>query len=333
MSNILITGAHGFVGTNLSKYLAVNSNFQLFALDILKKTISSYNIEQTWNEINKIDFDAINTVIHLAGKAHDTGHTNNAKEYFDINVGLTKQVFERFLKSNAKKFIYFSSVKAVADSVRNGMLTEEDIPNPHTPYGKSKLEAEKYIMNQLLPEGKSIYILRPAMIHGPGNKGNLNLLFNFINKGIPYPLGAFSNQRSFTSIGNLNFVIQELIEREIESGIYHIADKETLSTNDLIELIGEATSRNPKIWNIPTSLIKSFARIGSILSLPLNCESLQKLTESYLVSNKKLVNALGVELPIHALDGLRFTFSSLSTNNLFKLPIPFGQVKKCNIVT
>lgn len=316
MSKVLITGAHGFVGTNLSIYLASYRYYQLVALDILKKTISSYNIEYTWKEINNINFNSINTVIHLAGKAHDTEQTSNVKEYFEINVGLTKQVFERFLKSNAKKFIYFSSVKAVADSVKNGMLTEEDFPNPHTPYGQSKLEAEKYLMSQLLPEGKSLFILRPAMIHGPGNKGNLNLLFNLVNKGIPYPLGAFTNQRSYTSIGNLNFVIKEFIDREIEPGIYHVADKETLSTNDLIELIGEATCRNPHIWNIPASLINCFARMGNILSLPLNSEKLKKLTENYLVSNRKLVNALGSELPIHACDGLRVTLSSLSKNNL-----------------
>lgn len=315
MSKVLITGAHGFVGTNISIYLAAYRDYQLIALDILKKTISSYNVEYTWEEIDKISFNSINTVIHLAGKAHDTNHTSHVKEYFEINVGLTKQVFERFLKSNAEKFIYFSSVKAVADSVKNGMLSEEDFPNPHTPYGQSKLEAEKYLMNQYLPEGKSLFIFRPAMIHGPGNKGNLNLLFNLISKGIPYPLGAFTNQRSFTSIGNLNFVIKEFIDREIKAGIYHIADKETISTNDLIELIGEATCRNPQIWNIPASLINCFARMGNILSLPLNSEKLKKLTENYLVSNRKLVDALGVELPIHAREGLKATLSSLSKHH------------------
>jgi len=312
MNKVLITGAHGFVGTNLSRYLADNGHYQMVALDVLKKSISSYNIEYTWKEIDQISFNSINTIIHLAGKAHDTNHTSSSNEYFEINVGLTKQVFEWYLKSNAKKFIYFSSIKAVADYVNTGMLTEDDFPNPHTPYGQSKLEAEKYLLSQSLPEGKTLFILRPAMIHGPGNKGNLNLLYNLINKGIPYPLGAFSNQRSFTSIGNLNFVIKEFIDREIEPGIYQVADKETLSTKDLIELIGEATCRNPRIWNIPITIINSLAWIGNVLSLPLNSEKLKKLTENYLVSNRKLVNALGVELPINARDGFKFTLNSLT---------------------
>jgi nucleoside-diphosphate-sugar epimerase len=316
MSIVLITGAHGFVGANLSKYLAAYKQYQLFAIDILKKTTSFYNREYTWKEFNKINFNSIHTVVHLAGKAHDTNNNSKANEYFEINVGLTMLVYNQFIKSDANKFIYFSSVKAVADSVKNGVLTEEDLPHPQTPYGQSKLEAEKYLTSQALPEGKSLFILRPAMIHGPGNKGNLNLLFNLINYGIPYPLGAFSNQRSFTSIGNLNFVIKEFIDREMNSGIYQVADTETLSTIDIIELIGEAICRKPKIWNIPAPFINGIAKAGNILSFPLNSEKLKKLTENYLVSNRKLVDALGVELPIHAREGLKFTLSSLKTNQI-----------------
>lgn len=311
MIKILITGAHGFVGTNLSNYLANGHHYHLLALDILKKFRSSYNQQYTWKEIHTIKFKRINTVIHLAGKAHDTKNTSNENEYFEVNVELTKQVFELFLKSNAKKFIYFSSVKAVADSLKNGVLTEEDIPNPHTPYGRSKLEAEKYLMRHLLPVGKSLFILRPAMIHGPGNKGNLNLLFDWIHKGIPYPLGAFSNRRSFTSIGNLNFVIKALIDRDIEPGIYQVADKDTLSTKDIIDLIGESTYRKPTIWNIPTPFINFIANVGNLLPLPINSEKVKKLTENYQVSNRKIVNALGMELPIQSREGLKFTFDSL----------------------
>lgn len=310
MKKILITGAHGFIGTNLSQYLANDENIKLIALDLSKKINSPYHKEYTWKEIHSIDFNSINTIIHLAGLAHDTAKTQNASSYFNVNVGLTKQIFDKFIKSSAKKFIYFSSVKAVADSV-NKILTEEDFPNPRTPYGQSKLEAERFLLSHPLPKDKFLYILRPAMIHGPGNKGNLNQLFNLISKGLPYPLGSFSNLRSFTSIGNLNFVINEFIERNIEQGVYQIADKESVSTCEIIELIGEATSRKPKIWNIPAPLIIGFAKMGNFLSLPLNSEILKKLTENYQVSNQKLVNALGVELPVQAREGLMFTLKSL----------------------
>ena len=310
MNTILVSGAYGFVGSNLSKYLGAKKEYNLIALDIQKKELTGYNDQFVWQDLPQMDFNKIDTIIHLAGKAHDTKNTSKAEEYFEINVGLTKLIFNKFLKSKAKTFIYFSSVKAVTDSVKNNMLTEDDIPNPQTPYGKSKLEAEKYILSQELPEGKKIYILRPAIIHGPGNKGNLNLLYKLVSKGIPYPLGAFLNQRSFTSIDNLNFIIEQLLQKNIQSGIYQVADSESLSTNELIELIALSIDKKSKIWNLPVSLIKIAAQIGNILPLPLNSEKLKKLTENYVVSNKKIIDSLQVSLPISAKDGMKITLNS-----------------------
>lgn len=121
-------------------------------------------------------------VIHLAGKAHDLKKTANPAEYYETNTELTKKILDSFLISEAKVFITLSSVKAVADSV-NKLLTEEHFPDPQTDYGKSKLLAEEYILSQKIPSGKRVYILRPCMIHGPGNKGNLNLLYKLVSKG------------------------------------------------------------------------------------------------------------------------------------------------------
>jgi len=84
------------------------------------------------------------------------------------------------------------------------------------------------------------------MIHGQGNKGNLNLLYKIVQKGLPWPLGAFENRRSYTSIDNLTYIIKQLIEKEIESGIYQVADDEALSTNKLIRLIATALHRKSR---------------------------------------------------------------------------------------
>lgn len=151
------------------------------------------------------------------------------------------------------------------------------------------------------------------MIHGPGNKGNLNLLYNLISKKIPWPLGSFENKRSFCSIDNLTFVIQELIEHEdIPSGIYNVADDEPLSTNELIGLIAQSQNRNPIVWKISKSLIEKAARIGDKLHLPLNSERLHKLTSSYVVSNDKIKTALGKPLPVSSKEGLLKTFQSFN---------------------
>jgi nucleoside-diphosphate-sugar epimerase len=292
---VFLTGANGFVGKNISSFL--EGRYQ----------INSYNRNQIVS-INE------NIVIHLAGKAHDVKNTTTSDEYYQVNTELTKTIFDAFLTSEAEVFIILSSVKSVADEL-DGMLVEEHIPNPITHYGKSKQLAEQYILSKPIPKGKRVYILRPCMIHGPGNKGNLNLLYKVVNKGFPWPLGSFENKRSFCCIDNLSFVINELIMNDsVPSGVYNIADDEPITTNNLIKLIAETQGRRYRIWNIPVYLIKFFSKVGDIIKLPLNTERLNKLTETYIVSNNKIKTAINKQLPISSKEGLKKTLNSFNTN-------------------
>jgi nucleoside-diphosphate-sugar epimerase len=111
------------------------------------------------------------------------------------------------------------------------------------------------------------------------------------------------------------FIIKELIEREdIPSGVYNVADDDSLSTNDVISILAESQNKKPRIGNFSKSLIKALAKLGDLLRLPLTTERLQKLTESYVVSNQKIKCAIGKELPVSAKDGLLKTFNSFQTN-------------------
>lgn len=295
---IIITGASGFVGHNLSKYLQ-SQNHQIQPL----------SLRNSW-----ILYKEIDAMIHLAGKAHDTANTSAEQEYFKVNRDLTIQLFEEFLDSDCRDFFYFSSVKATADTI-DGVLDENHHSDPKTPYGKSKLEAEKHLLSQQLPENKRLFIIRPCMIHGPGNKGNLNLLYKIVEKGIPWPLAAFENKRSFLGIDNLNFLIgQMLMKEDLPSGIYNFADDKAISTNELILTVNKALEKKAKLWNISKSLIKKTAKVGDKLHLPLNSERLKKLTESYVVSIQKIKKALEIEkLPISAEEGLIRTIKSFKT--------------------
>lgn len=295
---ITITGTSGFVGQNLTEYLRDKR------CDINKVSLRNLN----WMNQIEIKSDAL---IHLAGKAHDTANTSDPEEYFKVNKDLTITLFGEYLKSDIRDFFYFSSVKAVADSV-DGVLAEEVEAKPLTPYGQSKWEAEEYLMKQDLPDGKRLFIIRPCMIHGPGNKGNLNLLYKVVKKGIPWPLAAFHNERSFLSIDNLNFLIGEMLENEnIPSGVYNFADDEFISTNELIEIISSCEDKKAKLWSVSPKLISGVAKLGDKLKLPLNSERLHKLTENYRVSNNKIKSALSItQLPVTAREGLVKTISS-----------------------
>ena len=421
--NILITGAYGFVGTNLSAFLAERGH-ELWALDVesghkdvevarkgAKTPGRAYTRSFDWGQLGQIPWGEVDAVVHLAGKAHDTKNASDPQSYFDVNVGLTKKVMQSAMGSwqsavgnrqqatgaveageessipafqhstvPGKKFILFSSVKAVADRVE-GVLTEEATPAPMTPYGQSKLEAEgvvrsafvlycessvvgkrekisdrqsavfkgdgsesdtggienRYLQDKrieplsqtagrLNPETSgtaameplnqaagrlNYYILRPCMIHGPGNKGNLNLLYGMVRRGLPWPLGAFENRRSFAAIGNVCAVVEGLLAGDVAPGAYQVADDEALPTNELVRLMAESLGRRTRVWRIPGGLVRAAARIGDVLRLPLNSERLKKLTESYVVSNDKIKQALGWErMPVSARDGMRETLES-----------------------
>ena len=271
--NILITGIHGFVGSNL--VLSLKERHVLYGLDIVAPEKEGVMRTYSWEELERIE--GIDAIVHLAGKA-------------------------------------------AADFVVGDELTEEVIPTPKGPYGESKIAAENYILEQLKVEngelkmqGKQVYILRPCMIHGPGNKGNLNLLYSVVKKGLPWPLGDFENRRSFTSVDNLCYVVNGLIEKEVPSGIYHMADDEALSTNELIREMCEVMGKKAHIWRMNKGLMKECAGLGTLLRLPLNLERLKKLTENYVVSNEKIKRALGIErMPVTAVEGLRKTIRSFT---------------------
>ena len=310
--NILITGINGFVGSNLVNALC--KKHVVYGLDIVAPQKEGVIKTFSWEDMEENSLPAMDVVIHLAGKAHDTKNHSVAQTYFDINTGLTQKVFDYFLLSSASKFIFFSSVKAAADTVAGDILNEEIVPNPKGPYGESKIAAEKYIQENYdldNQQEKQVYILRPCMIHGPGNKGNLNLLYSVVRKGIPWPLGAFDNRRSFTSIDNLSFVIDGLVSGNISSGIYHMGDDEALSTNELIAVMCESLGKKARIWHLPKGLMQRLAALGGVLHLPLNTERLQKLTENYVVSNSKIKKALGIDrMPVSAKEGLIRTLKS-----------------------
>lgn len=310
---ILITGVHGFVGSNLVE--ALKKEHTIYGLDIISPIKDGVRFTFPWDYLDKPnEIPEIDAIIHLAGKAHDTKNQSAADVYFKVNTGLTQKIFDWFLaQPSCKKFVFFSTAKAAADKV-DGVLTEDVVPSPVGPYGESKIAAEQYLqskMEEVRSKGKDLYIFRPCMIHGPGNKGNLNLLYNMVKKGIPWPLGAFENRRTFTSVENICFAVNGVLTKDVSSGIYNMGDDEALSTNELIEEICKSLGKKAHIWKLPKGMMNGVARLGGILHLPLNQERLRKLTENYISSNEKIKTALGVKkMPVDAREGLKVTLES-----------------------
>lgn len=313
MKRILITGITGFVGNNLVNYLSDRDDIGIIgqSRDVVKAKQLLRDIEFI-SETKPIHLDRylIDTIIHLAGIAHDVSGKYKKEDYLEHNYQSTLALYDNFIKSNARKFVFVSSVKAVVDHT-NETIDENFRAEPTSDYGKSKYLAEQHILaNQ--KNNKQSYILRPTMIHGPGNKGNLNLLYKFVKSGMPYPLAAFDNKRSFLSVENFCFVINEIIQDRLAVGAYLLADNECISTKDLIKLIADVSKSKSRSFAIPRSLVRAVAKIGSLVNAPFNSQILDKLAGDMIVSNNKLLLNLEKQLPVSTREGLIKTIRSFN---------------------
>ena len=306
MKQVLITGMTGFVGSHLKDYLSSEYNIKGVSRSASDSEFMTYQ-ELTIEELNDT-----HALIHLAGKAHDIKNVSNEQEYYAVNTYLTRTIFDKFMQSSCKTFIYMSSIKAVSDAPQF-ILDESTTPEPGTAYGKSKLAAEQYLQQNTTQETR-LYILRPCMIHGPNNKGNLNLLHKIIQKNIPYPLGAYENKRSFLTVANLCFIIHELLTRNITPDVYHLADDQAISTKQLVQIIAEQIGKKSKIMNFPKFITLIIAKFGDFLKLPLNTNRLDKLTQNYEVSNEKIKMAIQKEFPFSTIEGLKNTLASFDND-------------------
>jgi nucleoside-diphosphate-sugar epimerase len=315
MKRILITGVTGFVGTSLVHYFHENKGVSIYGhsrdIQKAKTKFAAYKIEFLEElTVKAFDENNIDIIIHLAGIAHDLSGKFQENDYQHVNYTNTKELHEVFVNSKVSTFVFISSIKAVVDHT-DCLIDENFVPNPASEYGKSKRKAEEFITNNARND-KKYFILRPCMIHGPGNKGNLNLLYRFVKAGIPYPLGAFKNKRSFLSIENFCFIMQKIIEEQLKPGTYLLSDDDPVSTNEVVRIIGRGLNKKVRILSLPKAMIWSLARIGSWTHAPFNTSIVAKLCENMVVSNQKLLLNLKAKLPISSIDGLKKTIKSFN---------------------
>lgn len=314
---LLITGVTGFVGKNLLLYLKNSNEYEITGISRKKsklenlKSVLDHGI--TYEELfeQKESYDC---VIHLAGQVIKISENQSSdRQYRDANFELTKKIYRHFLNDlNSEKFIFLSSIHVLTEAP-DCVIDENYIPAPFTPYGRSKFDAEQYIKSTD-HTGKKIYILRPTMIHGPGNKGNLKSLYNYLNSGYPYLFGAANNKRSFLSIENLCFVLKEIVDNDIEGGLYHLADDEPTETHELIDKISSISGMNTRKYYIPLPLLRILAKMGNFLPIPFDIHRYGKLTTDFIVKNDKIKQAIGKPLPITSEEGMTRTIQSFIDN-------------------
>lgn len=301
---ILLTGASGFVGQNIINELP-NARFVVF--EHRSKVLDSDRIIHRISSFEE-DIPTCEIWINLAGKAHDLSRVQSDEAYVEANVAFTQRVFAAFQQQKgAKLFIQLSSVKAIADDPA-APINEDSQENPKTIYGKTKLQADRFLQEASVEIPKRVIILRPAMIYGPGNKGNLNALFSYCKSGLPYVLARFNGQRSYLSISNMLHIVEQCIHDEsISSGVYCASDRETVRTNDLVQWIYDVLGLKPRMIAVPRFLVRVVARAGDYLPIPINSDTLKKIGTDYVVDSQKIQNLLKSPLPIASQEGLKNT--------------------------
>ena len=232
---IMVTGASGFIGKNfIEKYCE-------------EYEIKTVNLRIT--DVENINFEGIDTVLHLAGLAHQMSGAPEDK-YYEINRDLTKKVAEIAKERGVKHFVFYSTVKVYGfdgDIENHDIVLNENSPCfPNDPYGKSKYEAEN-ILKKLENSNFKVAIIRPPMVYGAGVKGNMLNLIKLVDKIPVLPFDYEENKRTIVGITNLLYMTKLIIDKEA-GGIYLATDGEPVSIKDIVEAIEEGL--NKKINNI-----------------------------------------------------------------------------------
>lgn len=300
MKVLVLGGSSGFLGSHLKRKLKDPIECEFVSMRNLNWSKDNYPTD---------------CIINLVGKAHDFTGKATEEDFFFANFELAKKAFNIFVASQAKLFIHISSLAAIEEIESLKSLSENATYNSVSAYGRSKQAAEEWLMSQQLPADKKLIILRPPMVHGAGDKGNLKQLYSIVSKGIPYPLVRFKNKRSFLSVDNFCFFVEQILlqNEKINSGIYHLSDDETLSSNEIVNIMKQETGLKIPCFPLPKRIVSFLSKIGDhSRAFPLNTWRLKKLTSNLVVSNKKIKLALAIErLPKTAKEGLRDTIRSL----------------------
>lgn len=317
---VLVTGATGFVAGHLLAALSHqgwrvrgSSRCPDRAIAHCSDWVVTGDLDgQTdWGEA----LQGVDAVVHLAGRAHILHDTDDNPEatFQRINTAGTVHLAQQALDAGVQHFVFISSIGAMT-TLSDRPLTEESPCKPDTPYGRSKWAAEQQLITLTQGTAMAYTILRPTLIYGPGNPGNMERLIKLVQSGLPLPLGGIQNSRSLLYVGTLvEAIIQCLSHPQARNRTFVISDPEAVSTSELIGKIAHYLGRSNRLFPVPGWVLRGGGRVGDWLeqgigrSLPLNTNTVERLLGSLVVDSQAIRQALEWQ-PSHSLDeGLQAT--------------------------
>lgn len=303
---VLITGASGFLGRHVCNEL-LRTGHAVRVLVRQGRALPGTDAV-TWHSLEDVHaiesaVEGVSAVVHLAARVHvmSERHSDPIAEFQRVNVDATRRIASLAAAAGVVDFVFASSVKAAGES-NSASWTERSVSAPTTPYGRSKLEAERALQAVSDRTGMRAVSLRFPLIYGAGVGGNMLRLFNAVDRGWPLPLRSIRNSRSLLYAGNAANAVGRVLEAD-SAGVYYVSDGEDISTADLVERIGRALGRHPRLFSIPTILIHAARYFGGRRVR----DALDRLTGSLTIDSSALVAELGAALPYTLDDGLAAT--------------------------
>lgn len=310
MPRFLVTGATGFVGRRLCRTLLAQGNSVVAAV---RKTSATdtlpHNVERTvidgLGPETKWDrplLQSVDIVVHLAARVHVMNDSANdpTAEFQRVNVAGTEQLF-RSAAGSIKRFVFVSSLHAM-HSLTDELLNEQSPCSPDTPYGQSKLDAEKIVRTIGKETNTETVIVRPPPVYGPGNLGNLQKLFRTVRAGWPLPLGSINNRRSLVYVENLVDALAICTQHPQAAGeTFLISDGDPISIAELIRETATAFNRPARLWPFPPRFMKIAGKLTG------KTGTVNRLLGSLAVDDQRIRRTIGWNPPFTLQDGLRTT--------------------------
>jgi len=260
MDTVLVTGANGFIGRALCDVLAASGRGVRKAVRVPVPglpdavAVGDIGIDTDW----RAALEGVSGVVHLAARTHVLRETaiDPLAEYRRVNVFGTERLARSAVACGVRRLVFLSSVKVNGERTEGRPFTEDDAPHPADAYGVSKWEAEQALSRIAAETGLEVVVLRPPLVYGPGVKGNFLRLMNLVARGVPLPLGAVDNRRSFIYIGNLAGAIVKALDAPQAAGrTYLMSDGEDVSTPDLVRALARALSVKPRLLSLPLAAL------------------------------------------------------------------------------
>lgn len=305
----LVTGASGFVGRSLCTELLRRGRTVRAAVrsanaeidDCEREAVGAIDGGTDWAQA----LYGVEVVIHLAARVHvmKDNTANPLEEFRKVNVAGTEHLARCAAIAGVKRLVYVSSIKVNGEATSEGKkFSESDVPDPHDPYGISKMESEQALHRVAAETGLEVVIVRPPLVYGAGVKGNFAQMLNILAKEIPLPLASVHNRRSLIYVGNLVDALILCATHPAAAGqTYLVSDGEDISTSDLLRRLGEAMGHPARLLPCPQGLLKLAGRLTG------RADKIERLLGSLRVDSGKIHRELGWIPPYTVRQGLQVT--------------------------